>query len=998
MAKNSKNKKKNVRAEARRALTEQDIRLAKRDSCSISLLAIPNEPRSLKKKGFLNNNLYIILAFVVPFLLMYLAYAFHKCQPFGDQQILVTDLWHQYFPYLVDYQDKLKHGESLLWSWTQGGGTNFLSLISYYLASPLNFLTVLLPSKLFDSNNIAVLNMYLTFTVAVRIGCAGGFFAIFARYVFKRNDMSLVIFGTCFALSAFFMGYYWCYIWLDSAALTPLVIMGLVALMREHKYRTYIIALAVSVLSNYTIGFFTCIFTAICFIGFSIIEFKDIKTVLMNFLRVLLCSVVALMFTALLVLPAYFGLQNTHAVNLPFPTTYGINIPTLNYTFTDGWDGLGQTMDGLRHVFANTLSFIQPSTKESNSMPNIACGMLSIVMAFVFFISRNVKLREKLFCGGLLIFLGLSFVIRQLDYIWHGFHFTNMVPYRFSYLASFLIVVMAFRAFHVIHKSGWLDIVLATLLTLGLFLISYDLNPDYEMGAGDKNVTIRIVLYSAILAGIVITTLLLYSTYIINKTFMAIIFALLVIIQGSITAYIGVSTTCTTTTIEYPTGGQNTLNVVDYMKEQEKDTPELWRAEVTKYQTLCDSSLNKFNGLSMFSSTTNENITSFVENFGMMGWLAGNRYTYAESSPVTNLFLNLKYIIARDGLYNNSQYFSEEFIPMDVESGSVKLLKNQAYIPMGFMTNSNLLSYYGREAEDTYNPFDNQNEFFKLATGIDEDVYERVQVVDTAHTNYDQFHVNLPYEGSYGTYTFTSIDSTVAPHVQWNYIAPKSGYYYAYTRITNADTLTVYRNGAMRDGINSFSIKRPYLMAIGYYEKGERISVHSELEQNANGTANIYVNYFNDKVFEKGYNILKQNAMTTTSLSGSYMKGTIDVKQDGLFYTSVPYERGRTDEDELLGKVFASDSEGWQAYVDGEKVEITPVANALVAFPLSKGQHTIELKYTPKGFIKGTIMSISALMLFVLYTLFLFLWKKKKLPKKLLAKLPERDEINYTIL
>ena len=993
MAKNSKKKKNTPAAENNKPLTAQDVRKAKRDVGKIEWLSVPNEPIKIEKKGFLNKNLYVILAFIVPFLLMYLAYAFHKCQPFGDQQILVTDLWHQYFPFLVDYQDKLKHGESLFWSWTQGGGTNYFSLMSYYLASPLNFLTVLLPSKLFDYNNIAVLNMFLTFTVAVRIGCAGGFFAIFSRYVFKRNDLSLVIFGTCFALSAFFMGYYWCYIWLDTAALTPLVTMGFVALMRERKYRTYIIALALSVLANYYIGLFTCVFMVLCFIGYNIIEFKGFKELLKNLLRIAICSVVALMLTTFLILPAFFGLQNTHAAGSSFPTSYGINLPEFTYTFDSFWDAVLKTLDGLRHVYGNTLAFIKPNTVDSDGAPNIAVGMLALVMALLFFVSRKIKLREKLFCGGLLLFLGLSFVIRQLDYMWHGFHFTNMIPYRFSYLVSFVLVVMAFRVFHIIHKTGILDIILTALLTLGLFLLSYDLNPDYDLGTGENAVKIRIVLYSAILAGIIIAILLLYSSYIINKTVMTIVFALLIIVQGSVTAYIGVDTTSTTSTYDYPRSGLNTSDIVDYMKEKEENTPELWRAEFTSTQTLCDSSLNRFNGISMFNSMTNESITKFAENFGLMGWLSGNRYTYAESSPVTNLFMNLKYIIARDGNYNNAQYLTQE-----ISSGNVKLLKNKSYIPMGFMTDSNLLKYYGQKSEDTYNPFDQQNEFFKLATGVKENVYERVIVESQSHTSYDQFHVNLPFEGAYGTYSFSSVDSTVKPHLHWNYRAPKSGYYYAYTRISDCDNLTVYKNDALRDGTSSFYIKRPYIMSIGYYEKGDTISVHSELEENANGNANIYVNYFNDKVYEEGFNRLKKNVMTTTKLTGSSMEGTINADKDGLFYTSIPYESGKTENDTLIGKLLGSDSEGWQAYVDGEKVEITPVANALVAFKLSKGQHKIEMKYLPKGFIKGMLITSFAALLFILYTLFLFLWRKKKLPKKLLDKLPERTEKAYTIL
>ena len=990
-----KKKKKASPDKVRKNPTEQEIKIQKRDGFRLSILEIPNENRLGNEKNR-NKNLFVILSFIVPFLLMYLSFAFHKCQPFGDQQILVVDSWHQYFPFLVDFQDKLKHGESLLWSWTQGGGTNYFSLMSYYLGSPLNFLTVFLPSQLFDFNRIEVMDMFLTFSVAVRIGCAGGFFAIFARYVYKRNDFSLVFFSCCFAFSAFFMGYYWCYIWLDTAALTPLVVAGFVALMRERKYRLYIISLAVSILANYYIGLFTCIFMMLCFIGYTIIEFDGFKKMFKNLLRIAVCSTVAIMLTLFMMLPAFFGLQNTHAAGSSFPSMYAINLPSLTYasSFKSFGDGFWTTMDGLRHVLANSLAFIKPSVKESTDMPNVACGIVSLVLALFFFVSRKIKLREKLFCGGLLVFLGLSFVIRQLDYIWHGFHFTNMIPYRFSYLVSFVVVVMAFRAFTVIEHINIFDVLITALLTLGVFMLSYDLNPDYKLHEGGENeVTIRIVLYSAILAGIVILLLVMYSRFWLNKTVMSLVLAVLVIVTSAATAFIGVDVTNVTTTYEYPRGGENTEKIVKYMKNLEEKTPELWRAEFTSTQTLCDSSLNGFNGVSMFNSMTNEKITRFAENFGLMGWLSGNRYTYAESSPVTDMFMNLKYIISRDGNYNNKDYLAEV-----VSQYSVKLLKSNAYIPMGMMVNERLLNYKGEDEEDTYNPFEKQNSFFRLATGLNKDVYEKLQVVNQSHTDYEQFKVNLPYAGAYGNYSFYCSDANVTPHLHWNYEAPKSGYYYAYTRITNGDNVSIQRNNSPRDGTSSFYVKRPYIMSIGYYDKGDTISVHCELEKNASGSAQIYVNYLNRDVFEEGLRILSKSTMTTTKLTGSSMEGTINAEEDGLFYTSIPYEKGKTEDDKLIGKLFGSDSEGWQAYVDGEKTDITPVANALVAFKLKKGAHKIELRYIPKGFIKGAIITVTALLLFVLYTLFLFLWRKKKLPKKLLDKLPERTEKAYTIL
>ena len=57
-------------------------------------------------KGFFSKNMFIVLAFVIPFVLMTAAFGVMKVSPFGDNQILVTDLWHQYYPFLAVYAGK----------------------------------------------------------------------------------------------------------------------------------------------------------------------------------------------------------------------------------------------------------------------------------------------------------------------------------------------------------------------------------------------------------------------------------------------------------------------------------------------------------------------------------------------------------------------------------------------------------------------------------------------------------------------------------------------------------------------------------------------------------------------------------------------------------------------------------------------------------------------------------------------------------------------------
>ena len=56
--------------------------------------------------------------------------------------------------------------------------------------------------------------------------------------------------------------------------------------------------------------------------------------------------------------------------------------------------------------------------------------------------------------------------------------------------------------------------------------------------------------------------------------------------------------------------------------------------------------------------------------------------------------------------------------------------------------------------------------------------------------------------------------------------------------------------------------------------------------------------------------------------------------------------------------------EGWTATVDGEPVALLPADHALVAVPLSAGQHRVRLAYTPRGLRPGLLVSaLTALLL-----------------------------------
>ena len=91
--------------------------------------------------------LYLLLSFVIPFIILFLAYTLNGIGFLGNKSVLVGDLRDQYVNFYSQYQTILRSGDfsKLLYSWNLGFGGNFLGLFTYYLASPVSLLVLLFP-------------------------------------------------------------------------------------------------------------------------------------------------------------------------------------------------------------------------------------------------------------------------------------------------------------------------------------------------------------------------------------------------------------------------------------------------------------------------------------------------------------------------------------------------------------------------------------------------------------------------------------------------------------------------------------------------------------------------------------------------------------------------------------------------------------------------------------------------------------------------------------
>ena len=873
---------------------------------------------------------FAALGFAIPCLGMLMIMLISHYAPFGKYSMLYSDMYHQYYPFFVAFRNAIRSGNGLLYTWSVGMGMDYLGLIAYYLASPLNLVSVLLPE--------GWLLGYFSLLVPIKLGLAGLFFALFLKDIFRRNDVSIAVFGGLYGLCAWALGYQWNVMWLDTFAWLPLVVLGEVKLLRDNKVILYTVSLFFSVFTNYYIGLFTCFFVFFLFFIYEICRWGGWKKFFCDLLRIGLFSAIALGLTAILTVPALFALGTTQSSVNKFPTSFRLNIAKENTIM-----GL---LDAMRQVAGNMGGSIEPSFKEG--LPNLYCGILSVFLMFLYLLARRVRLRDKVCAVFLLVFFNLSFIVRQLDYIWHGFHFTNMIPYRFSFLYSFVVLYMAYRAWTLRKDFSTKQILAAAVCAAGVLACSNQLTQTIELTLFGRdwdfplyfvyNLVFLVLYLLAMLSGNVTEPIPEEAEreeaarirlenvrqrrrsrgLVLAVAWMELIANL--ICFGLYFPGTGVS--------DYPRGTDKTASVIRYMKEREEDTL-FYRAETAHSQTLNDGALNGYNGVSAFTSSANVKTTLFMQALGYGAKNTYNRYLFEESSPVANLFLNLKYMIERDGKDRESTYFTEIN-----RFGNTALLENTAYLPLGFLTESAL----GELAFTTSgNAFSFQNDLFSAATGVDGDVWHKLEGESLSILPGD---VQISEENDTGYCRYETTDKS---EVIYSFTADREGFACIHLDLPKRNDFYVSVNGLE---LYKEKISLPQMLAVSDVQTGDVIDVRIICPAGESGTMTVGAAILNPERFREGYEVLNASTLELTKFKSTRVEGTIECDRDGLLYTSIP-QNGN-----------------WQATVDGHPVETAVVGDCMLALPLSAGSHSIRLTYHNAAFSLGWKLSLACAAVF----------------------------------
>ncbi|MBQ2719355.1 MAG: YfhO family protein, partial [Clostridia bacterium] len=376
---------------------------------------------------------YLLFSFLLPLSLMALIYAVIGVFPFGRGSVLVLDLNGQYVYFFEALRDCVWGDSSLLYSFSRALGGEFLGMYAYYLASPLSYLVALFPRD-------GILDA-LCLMLLLKQGLSGLSFGYYLRRTTALSPTSTVLFSTVYSLTAYGVVMQHNTMWTDNVILLPLIALGIRALVTEKKYKLYTFSLILALMSNFYIGYMTCIFSVLYFLYIHLAlnkEEKNPKGERLFFLRscgrFALFSLIGGTVSALIVIPAAYSL------------TFGKNTFTSpTYEFTSKVD----LFDIFTKFFFGSYDTVRPE-----GLPLVYCGTITLLLIPLYFISKRYSVREKAASALLSLLLLFSFSIQVIDMVWHGGQAPNWLNYRYSYMLTFLLIEMAAKAYHGIRDHS----------------------------------------------------------------------------------------------------------------------------------------------------------------------------------------------------------------------------------------------------------------------------------------------------------------------------------------------------------------------------------------------------------------------------------------------------------------------------------------------------------------------------------------------------------------
>lgn len=868
------------------------------------------------------------LSFLVVVALFLISVMWSGIYPFGDRSFLAGDLIYQYVDFFTWFQDVLMGSGSLFYSPSQELGSNAWGLYSYYLGSPLNLLILFFPK--------GAITEFVLFVTALKLGLIQTSAVFFLR---KRFDLS---FAWCSMLALGFTFSSWTMTqlcnpeWLDVLIFLPLAAWGTHELIRKKREAFLVVSVAGAIACCWYTGYMLIVFMILYFLFELWVSHSEVQhdtsndacdrlgsmgsssrtSVLQCVFRFALSLIGALMLSAWTFIPAVLAMMQAPSPVLDIAPAE----PSL----------VSRALAGLESHSALVVAFCAGGALLIAALLYIALAKRFTAKTKYVVVIGAALLVFLIACAGTVVFQWsmcepVDFIEGFLPDTWTF----NQVPQLYAGALILLLCVVFF-----LSASVPLRLKAGAAPFLLFLLLSVFCAPLYTAWCGFKipngfycRISFVALFFMTWLAAYCVAR----DAFSLGK--------LSVRLRKAITAVLFIAVACDLLFSVHSAWDRLYVDYSQeyhegYVAEAEAEQHELEVSDSGIYRVAKDytragsAALNEgmargYKELSSYSSAHDENAVAFLNGLGYskVGEFS-TRYAY----PIlaSDSLLGVKYVYSING--------AEGFVSLEEaqNSAGARLYENPFALSLGYAVSDNAT---GITFEDTEDPFQRQNLLINGFTGEDIDPYVPCMATEVERTDASiTYDVRVP-AGCLG-YAFVLDAGEEASYLIMDGREP----FAANTRFQDS----VY---GIAEQAAYEQIVQVTLTAQASYPT---ISEGAKL----NPSARCVFAALDMARFNQAHSMLSKDQIDFEAFSGNWIKGSVEMERSGLAMVSVPA------------------SSGWTVTVNGEAVEVVPLAGgALIGIPVQQGVNMVTMSFTPPGLIVGIIVSCVALMLLMVVSI-----------------------------
>lgn len=372
-----------------------------------------------------------LMSCILTILVLVSMYLIMGYAPFGGKTIAAMDANIQYLDFFAYLKNVLLGKDGINYSYTSLLGGSNISLVSYYLMSPLNLLVIFFKKS--------QLGIFFNLIYLLKLALAAATMTYFLKKVTedKLSYAFSVILGICYALMQYNLAQGSNIIWLDGVYMLPLILLGVHYLVVGKKSVLLSVAVGCSIIFNWYTGGINCLFAGLWFIFELVLQTKFSSDELIKGFKkciyFVLNMLLGVMLSAFIFIPAVVALGNGSRNQMD-------------------WAVLTNTFRG------NVLSLVERyiiGGQSDTTGVSLFSGSVVLLGVVAYFFLKKVSVKKKIttLLFGIVVVLTLYWqpayfvfsLLKQVDSYWC----------RFSYVAIAFLIYVAAQFYIEYEKSSF---------------------------------------------------------------------------------------------------------------------------------------------------------------------------------------------------------------------------------------------------------------------------------------------------------------------------------------------------------------------------------------------------------------------------------------------------------------------------------------------------------------------------------------------------------------